>query len=51
MKNQDNLHLYGKGESAVARLKCHMLKLLDKDFKSAIIIMVQEVWINTLEKE
>lgn len=32
-------------------LKCNMLQLLDKDFKSTIIIMAQELWINSLEKE
>lgn len=32
-------------------LKFHMLKLLDKDFKSAILIMVQEVCLNTSEKK
>ena len=31
-------------------LRCHILELLDKDFKSAVTIMVQDVHLNSSEK-
>lgn len=40
----------GKNNQQLSMLRCHMLELLDKTFKSANIIVAQEVRLNTLEK-
>lgn len=40
----------GKNNQQLSMMRCHMLELLVKNFKSANIIMAQEVWLNTLEK-
>lgn len=37
----------GKNNQPLSMLRCQLLELLDKDFKFAIIIMVQEVWLNS----